>query len=335
LPKRHAGTKVVLGAALILLMCTGVVVAYVPVDSMLAGRASSATTTPSRLVSQVSASAPTQTATPSASPTFAEPLVTPAPTATPAIPTPPPPTPTPTRTPRPTPVPYREYRVPILMYHRIVPPSESGQEPNGLLIPPEIFTAQMRALYEAGWRTITLGELAQDMQDGTPPPARAFVITIDDGWWDGYTYAYPIMHEYGFVATYFVISSRIDQKDNLSSGQLQDLVATGNEIGNHTENHVSLQTVNLARAKSEVGNASDRIAEVTGIRPVSLSYPMGGINQVALLAVSECPDLKIAVTEGWGVTESWLNRFNSPRVRVNPTTRPDRLVADLTAWVGL
>jgi peptidoglycan/xylan/chitin deacetylase (PgdA/CDA1 family) len=317
--------------ALILLMYAGVAAACVPVG--IADGLTVATASPSRLVSEASASAPAEAATPSASPTVVEPPVTPTPTVTPETSTPPPPTPKPTS--RSTRVPYREYHVPILMYHRVVPASESGQEPNGLLVSPDIFSAQMQALYDAGWRTITLGELAQDMQDGTPPPPRTFVITIDDGWWDGYTYAHQIMSEYGFVATFFVISSRIDQKDFLSSSQLQDLVATGNEIGNHTQNHVSLQTVNLATAKAEVDDASARIAEVTGSRPVSLSYPMGGINQVALEAVSECAGLKIAVTEGWGVTESWLNRFNSPRVRVSPTTQPARLVADLTAWVGL
>jgi peptidoglycan/xylan/chitin deacetylase (PgdA/CDA1 family) len=308
------------------------VAACMPANSMSSGGAASATTTASGPVGGANASGPAQAATP----TGVESAATPTPTITPETPTPTPkPTPKPTPTRRPTPVPYREYHVPILMYHRIVPLSEAGQEPNGLLIPPEIFTAQLQALSDAGWRTITLGELAQDMQDGTPPPPRTFVITIDDGWWDGYTYAFPIMRKFGFVATYFVISSRIGQKDSLFPSDLQDLVAAGDEIGNHTENHTSLQTVNLARAKTEVDDASNRIAEVTGVRPVSLSYPMGGINQVALLAVSECPDLKIAVTEGWGVTESWLNRFNSPRVRVSPTTRPDRLVADLTAWLGL
>jgi peptidoglycan/xylan/chitin deacetylase (PgdA/CDA1 family) len=308
------------------------VAACMPANSMSSGGAASATTTASGPVGGANASGPAQAATP----TGVESAATPTPTITPETPTPTPtPTPKPTPTRRPTPVPYREYHVPILMYHRIVPLSEAGQEPNGLLIPPEIFTAQLQALSDAGWRTITLGELAQDMQDGTPPPPRTFVITIDDGWWDGYTYAFPIMRKFGFVATYFVISSRIGQKDSLFPSDLQDLVAAGDEIGNHTENHTSLQTVNLARAKTEVDDASNRIAEITGVRPRSLSYPMGGINQVALLAVSECPDLEIAVTEGRGMTESWLNRFNSPRVRVSPTTKPDRLVADLAAGTGL
>ena len=217
------------------------------------------------------------------------------------------------------------------MYHRIVPLSEAGQEANGLLIPPEIFTAQLQALFDAGWRTITLGGLAQDMQDGTPPPARIFVITIDDGWWDGYRYAFPIMRQFGFVATYFVISSRIGQKDSLFPSDLQDLVAAGNEIGNHTENHVSLQTVNLARAKAEVDDASNKIAEVTGVRPVSLSYPMGGINQVALLAASECPDLKIAVTESKGVTEAQPLQLAASESQPHYQTGPARRGSDRLA----
>jgi peptidoglycan/xylan/chitin deacetylase (PgdA/CDA1 family) len=191
----------------------------------------------------------------------------------------------------------------------------------------------MRSLSEAGWHTITLGELAHDIAEGTAPPARTFVITVDDGWWDGYSYAWPIMRDYGFDATYFVISSRIDQSGFLTSPQLQELLASGNEIGNHTDKHVSLQAVNLATAKAEVDHASDKIALVTGQRPVSLAYPMGGTNSVARQAVNECKGLEIAVTTRWGVAESWATRF-ARRVRVNSTTQPDRLVAELTQWVG-
>jgi len=39
------------------------------------------------------------------------------------------------------------------------------------------------------------------------PPDKTFVITIDDGWDDGYTYALPILQSHGFVATYFVIAA--------------------------------------------------------------------------------------------------------------------------------
>ena len=69
------------------------------------------------------------------------------------------------------------------------------------------------------------------------PPAKTFVITIDDGWDDGYTYALPILQSHGFVATYFVIAGRIDRPGFLTSAHLQALVAAGDEIGDHTMDH--------------------------------------------------------------------------------------------------
>ena len=335
---RHAWTGVVSGVALTLLISTSLVASYLPVDAVVPDGAASVTAAPTRVLKGVALAAPVKWAGSSSSPTATEPPRTPLPTAGPSpevtsvIATPSPGTPKPDRGSAVTP--YREYHVPILMYHRIVPVSVSGQAPNSLLMQPELFAAQMGALSEAGWHTITLGELASDIAEGTAPPARTFVITVDDGWWDGYSYAWPIIHDYGFHATYFVISSRIDQSGFLTSAELRELQAGGNEIGNHTDRHVSLQSVNLATAKAEVDHASDKIALITGQRPMSLAYPMGGTNSVARQAVNECDGIEIAVTTRWGVTGSWATRFATPRVRVNPTTQPDRLVAELTQWVG-
>src|ERR1035437_7217602 len=82
--------------------------------------------------------------------------------------------------------------VPILMYHRIVPPADARNSLKGLVVPPETFEAQMSAPASAGWQTITMATLARDLDAGVKPPPKTFVITIDDGWDDGYTYALPI-----------------------------------------------------------------------------------------------------------------------------------------------
>ena len=105
--------------------------------------------------------------------------------------------------------------VPILMYHRIVPFAQDGGSLPGLVVPPVTFAAQLDALEKAGWHTITMATLANDLQAHIKPPAKTFVITIDDGWADGYTYALPILQSHGFVATYFVIAGRIDKPDFL------------------------------------------------------------------------------------------------------------------------
>jgi peptidoglycan/xylan/chitin deacetylase (PgdA/CDA1 family) len=231
---------------------------------------------------------------------------------------------------RPTPEPYRLYRVPILMYHRIVPVSEAGNSIPDLVVSPATFSAQMRAFFDAGWHSITMATLAYDMETDRTIPPKTFVITFDDGWADGYDYAFPILREYSFVATYFVIGSRIDQEDFLSADELRTLEAAGNDIGNHTQNHESLQGVSIGRARQEVETASEQIAAAVGHRPESLSYPHGRVTDAVIEVMSTIPDMKMAVTTASGQTETWRQRFNTPRVRVHPSSDGARLVASLT-----
>ena len=49
------------------------------------------------------------------------------------------------------------------MYHRIIPTSEAGNSAPGLVVSPEMFSAQLKALRDAGWQSITMATLADDM----------------------------------------------------------------------------------------------------------------------------------------------------------------------------
>jgi peptidoglycan/xylan/chitin deacetylase (PgdA/CDA1 family) len=189
-------------------------------------------------------------------------------------------------------------QVPILMYHRIVPTAEAGNSIPGLVVPPQTFSAQLDAVQAGGWHTITMAGLAGYMQAHIKPPSKTFVITIDDGWDDGYKYALPILVKHGFVATYFVIASRIDIPNFLSSADLLALVAAGNEIGDHTMNHVGLARQSAQNLKYEIETAAARIAQVTGVWPASLAYPSGSEDAAAVAAVAACGELRTAVIEG-------------------------------------
>jgi len=219
--------------------------------------------------------------------------------------------------------------VPVLEYHRIAPAAEATDALPGLVISPEAFSAQMDALKSAGWHTITMGALGDDLAAQRAPSARTFVVSIDDGWYDGYTYAFPILRQHGFVATFFVITSRIDYGSFLSSPQLRSLVAAGNEIGNHTVDHVSLPYQTAANMTYQINTASDRIAAVTGVRPKSLAYPYGGLNNQVLAAVAACPGMEIAGTEYRAIGQSYLGRFDVPRLEIGPGVSPASLMVML------
>ncbi|HEX7491819.1 MAG TPA: polysaccharide deacetylase family protein [Candidatus Limnocylindrales bacterium] len=230
----------------------------------------------------------------------------------------------------PTPDQRRVYHVPILMYHRVVPLSEAGDSQSHLVVPPATFSLQMKALFDAGWHSITMATLAHDMETNATIPARTFVITFDDGWYDGYEYAFPIMRQYGFVGTYYVIGNRVDTKGFLSAEQMQTLEAAGNDIGNHTEDHVKLPGSSAEILRREVDDASRRIQQAIGHRPVTLAYPAGGVDLSLMDSMMrEVPDIKLAVTTWPGAAESWPNRLSTPRVRVDATMDGPGLVASL------
>jgi peptidoglycan/xylan/chitin deacetylase (PgdA/CDA1 family) len=223
------------------------------------------------------------------------------------------------------------YHVPILMYHRIVPKGEAGDSLTSMILEPDLFAAQLAAIHKEGWRTVTLERLAEAMRSGTRLPARTFAITIDDGWNDGYTHAFPIMRKLGYVATFFVISSRIDSAGFLSRRQLLELQAAGNEIGNHTSHHTQLTTLGFDQAVDEIDSGSEAIARAVGHRPVSLSYPKSGVAPYVVAAAHECAGLEIAVTTAHGATESWRSRFETPRLNVDASVSPAALMAEIAA----
>jgi peptidoglycan/xylan/chitin deacetylase (PgdA/CDA1 family) len=230
--------------------------------------------------------------------------------------------------------------VPIIEYHRIVPHALAGNSLPSLVVAPETFAAHLDALQQAGWHTITMATLANDLLGHVKPPAKTFVITIDDGWYDGYTYALPILEQHGFVATFYVIAGRIDRPNSLTSAQLQALVAAGEDIGDHTWNHVELSSQRSAALTYEIDAAAARIAQVTGRWPESLAYPYGGADQRAANAVAACQEMRIAVIEQTAADkklhkpvalETWTNHFDVPRVELSPSTKPANLVAELTS----
>ncbi len=222
------------------------------------------------------------------------------------------------------------FRVPVLMYHRIAPADQVGRSLPGLVVSPDLFTAQLEVLVAAGWRTITAADLAADLAAGDRPPPRTFVITFDDGRSDGYTEAFPILRRLGLVATFYVITGRIGLTNNLSASQLRDLAAAGMEIGSHTVDHVRLSSANPEAAQLQLTGSAARIASVTGRRPTTFAYPFGGLDPFAQ-ALVQAAGYAMAFTEASGCQVSWSTRLSAPRVRVSAWTTPTDLIHRLEA----
>jgi peptidoglycan/xylan/chitin deacetylase (PgdA/CDA1 family) len=282
---------------------------------------------PTATIEPVSTPEPTPTPSPTPTPT---PSPSPSPTPTPA-PTPipsPSPTPSPTAKPKatPTPTPAPAWHVPVLMYHLIATPEEAGDALPSLVVAPELFEAQMATLESAGWHTITAGELGAALAANHKPPAKTFVITIDDGYVDGFTNAFPILQAHGFVATYFVPAGRVGWTRVLTVEQLQTMDAAGMEIADHTMDHVKLLGLPKDDAVAQIVDAADWIENFVGTRPASFAYPFGDYDDSVVGDVREA-GFSIAFTVIQACRETYATRFTVPRWRVSADWSANKLLS--------
>lgn len=224
-------------------------------------------------------------------------------------------------------------RVPILMYHVIGPALDARHEPRDLVVPTAVFAAQMAALHAAGWRTITMSQLAIDLADARRPPRRTVVVSVDDGHLDGLTIAAPILERFGYDATFNIVVGRLNRAGYLTPAQVAELAAAGMDIGNHTIHHVDLAIQPPAILSAEIDGAERDLARIAGSPPATLAYPSGEQNAAVVAAVAAA-GLDLAVTTRLGAFEDFANRFVLPRIRIHPSTTPGELLATLTRLVG-
>jgi peptidoglycan/xylan/chitin deacetylase (PgdA/CDA1 family) len=108
-------------------------------------------------------------------------------------------------------------------------------------------------------------------------------LTFDDGWVDFYQNAYPILREYGFSATVFIVTDYVGRtsvwdyyrNQHLNWNQIKELSEMGIEFGSHTASHRDLRSLNSPELDRELVESKSTLEDKLG-KPVKfLSYPFG------------------------------------------------------------
>ena len=99
---------------------------------------------------------------------------------------------------------WRRRRLLILCYHGVSLQNE--HEWNGaLFVTPAFLKRRFEILRDGGYVVLPLGEAARSLRRGMLPP-RSIVLTFDDGFYDFYAAAAPLLEEFGYPATNYVSS---------------------------------------------------------------------------------------------------------------------------------
>lgn len=152
-------------------------------------------------------------------------------------------------------------RVIILMYHRF----SNNQEP--FKIQQKVFEFQIKFLRKK-YNFISL-KYFSDVLNGRKEdlPDNAIIITIDDGYWDNYTFAYQLLKKYAIPATIFVVTDFITQKIWLWSNKLEYILKETQKkkfkfpLGNTTEEFLVDTFPNWHKSQLKIFNYCSRISD--------------------------------------------------------------------------
>lgn len=179
--------------------------------------------------------------------------------------------------------------IPIIAYHRV-----NDIEKDALAVNTKAFQAQMSYLKNKGYQTIHLDDLVTYRKNRFRLPEKPIVITFDDGFRDNYVNAYPIIKEYGFQATVFLIvdlvesdmtfkHNKIKSADSdfdkmLTWDQVKEMFQGGMEFGSHTCSHANLLNISQQQTELEILGSYSKFEQKTGYPPLFFCYPYGAFD---------------------------------------------------------
>ena len=162
-------------------------------------------------------------------------------------------------------------RVPIFMYHQIgYPPKGASKFVTGLYVTPEQFEEQMAYLVKNNYKTAGSLQLYNLLKKGGNPSQKTVMITFDDGTYDQYIYAFPILKKYGLTATYYIVSNR----SGIRAPQLKEMAQAGMEIASHSATHPNfINLKDLDQLTYEIYSSKSILAARTGKPVYGIAYP--------------------------------------------------------------
>ena len=231
-------------------------------------------------------------------------------------------------TPTAVPVP-EQAQVPILMYHYVseLPPNPDVYR-RDLTVSPETFQAHLQYMADEGYHPTTLTDLYLYLTQGLPLPQKPVILTFDDGYRDAYEVVFPMLLDYGFPGTFFVLATpaHYEWSEYLTWAEMKEMSDAGMDIQAHGRDHVDLRGQSYDFLVYQTLGIQEAIAYHTGRLPRFFCYPSGRRDR-AVIDVLESVGYWGAVTTEWGGTQTLESRFEMPRIRVRGGDRLDAFIA--------
>ena len=216
----------------------------------------------------------------------------------------------------------------VLTYHGL------GDERSPLFVEPRAFVQQLDRLTEAGFRAVTVRELARTAASGAGSD-RVAAITFDDGLASVVEHAAPLLEARGLAATVFCVAGHLGGRSDWPSAlpgarahavaparDVAALAATGIEIGSHGWLHAPLVDESGTFLHRELVDSRRALEEVVQRPVTSFAYPYGAAPSPAARALVEAT-YEAACTTTIGRVEHGGDVYALPRIDAHYLRRPE------------
>ena len=165
----------------------------------------------------------------------------------------------------------------ILLYHKVV-----DQFNNDIFsVDQNSFFDQINFLYEKKFNVVNLKK--NHIGD------KNISITFDDGYLNNFNPASQILKKFGFPATFFINTSKIDKDKNyLTSSLIKEMDTDIFDFGIHGHNHLSFCDLSNSEIKNQIYNCKSFLEDLLQKKIDTLSYPNGSLDSRVKEVVRSC-----------------------------------------------
>jgi peptidoglycan/xylan/chitin deacetylase (PgdA/CDA1 family) len=226
----------------------------------------------------------------------------------------------------------------VLLYHRIAL-TTSAEDPLRLGVSPERFASHMKLLHDKGFKTVTPDDTCGKTIKGGAGTEKNVVITFDDGYLDNYSHAFPILREYGFCATIFLVTDLVGKMSAWDTSQpvqlmgwsqVKEMAEREISFQSHTRTHPNLQTLDDGAVMNELLGSRNKLEDILGFPVRHFAYPYGRFDQRVSRLVGMA-----GYRSGWAAGHAAGGAFAMERMQVTSGDNNLRFVLKARGWASL
>lgn len=185
----------------------------------------------------------------------------------------------------------------VIMYHSIL---DSDSKAGQYIVTPAQLEKDIQYLQSQGYTTVNVADLAAYVNGEADLPEKPVMLTFDDGFYNNYSYAFPLAQKYNVKMVFAVVGSYSDlfsqseeelknTYSHLTWDNMREMVATGLiEIQNHSydmHGQGSRHGVEKLNSESEeqykaavskdLKKMDDRMLAELDVKSTAVMYPFG------------------------------------------------------------